>query len=272
MNNWKNRFSRGLIVLLALLFLAPYGLMGMQSLDLTVWDAKGGTTPPTQNLCSHGYQWGIDASKPFTIADATSLASIEFDIWFTSCQNGGSYNLYLNGTLIGTAANPNPQYDCSCTPNAVKWPYEVTISDAALLNSAFVLGGSNTLRVQAAGAGSFAISHYGATINYNTTLHPVIDPPSASIEAGQTVSFDASGSWSDAAPIVSYSWDFDDGTQGTGAQVDHTFENDGIYNVKLTIEDEDGMTADATAEVRVVGPVVGAVEEVVADVDQHRLL
>ena len=71
-------------------------------------------------------------------------------------------------------------------------------------------------------------------------------------EAGQQVSFDASGS-SDDSSIANYEWDLDgDGTtDATGASVAHTFDAAGSYDVELTVTDDDGATATATQTVSV---------------------
>ncbi len=56
---------------------------------------------------------------------------------------------------------------------------------------------------------------------------------------GSPVTFDGSGS-SDNVGIVSYEWDFGDGTSGTGMTPIHTYTEPGIYTVTLTVEDAAG--------------------------------
>ena len=57
----------------------------------------------------------------------------------------------------------------------------------------------------------------------------------------ESISFDASGS-SDNVGIVSYEWDFGDGTNGTGITLAHSYSDPGVYNVTLTVKDAAGNT------------------------------
>jgi len=68
------------------------------------------------------------------------------------------------------------------------------------------------------------------------------------VNTDESISFDASESYDPDGTIVSYSWDFGDGTTATGIIVSHAYEDNGSYIVTLTVTDNDGATdsADAT--------------------------
>jgi len=68
--------------------------------------------------------------------------------------------------------------------------------------------------------------------------------------AGVPVAFDASPS-SSPAGLVSYVWDFGDGTAGSGVAVQHTFAVAGTYVVRLTVTDKKGQTAWSTQRITV---------------------
>ncbi len=61
--------------------------------------------------------------------------------------------------------------------------------------------------------------------------------------------FDASGSYDIDGEIVSYEWDFGDGTSAIGDLVEHTFGEAGIYEVTLTVTDNDEAAASVTKEI-----------------------
>jgi len=73
-----------------------------------------------------------------------------------------------------------------------------------------------------------------------------------SIETGDIITFDASDSYDPDGSIVSYLWDFGDGTTATDATVNHAYAENGIYTVTLTITDNYGAIGTASA-VKTVG-------------------
>jgi PKD repeat protein len=60
------------------------------------------------------------------------------------------------------------------------------------------------------------------------------------------VAFDASESRAGSSGILTYRWDFDDGTTAAGETATHTFEQKGTYDVVLTVTDNDGRTGTST--------------------------
>ena len=84
--------------------------------------------------------------------------------------------------------------------------------------------------------------------------------------------FDASASKDPDGGIVSYDWDFGDGTKASGIEVAHTYEKPGNYTAKLVVRDEaDLPNSSASDEVAVTvnpapapaiaGPDVACVDE-----------
>jgi PKD repeat protein len=67
----------------------------------------------------------------------------------------------------------------------------------------------------------------------------------------EPVTFNASASYDPDGIIVSYEWDLGDGTNATGATVEHTYVDDGIYTVLLTVTDNNGLSDTAFANITV---------------------
>ncbi|MFZ5376121.1 MAG: PKD domain-containing protein [Patescibacteria group bacterium] len=68
------------------------------------------------------------------------------------------------------------------------------------------------------------------------------------------VSFDASASNDPDGNIVSYSWNFGDGSTGSGVTTSHTYTQAGSFTATLTVTDNDGGTANHTTSITVVDP------------------
>lgn len=88
------------------------------------------------------------------------------------------------------------------------------------------------------GALSYATSALGVTILAGLNLRP-----SATFTSSCWLlecSFDASASKDDDGGITSYTWDFGDGTTGTGRTPRHSYGLPGLYNVVLVTKDNNG--------------------------------
>ncbi|RQG99211.1 glycosyl hydrolase family 18 protein [Natrarchaeobius oligotrophus] len=74
------------------------------------------------------------------------------------------------------------------------------------------------------------------------------------VEVGDEIEFDASDS---EGEIDSYEWEFGDGETADGEAVEHTFDDEGEYEVELTVEDVDGETDTASVVVEVLEELEG---------------
>lgn len=71
-------------------------------------------------------------------------------------------------------------------------------------------------------------------------------------ETGQEITFDASPTESEN-PIEHYNWTFGDGETAQGGVVTHSYSEEGIYSVELTIEDETGITTRKVKQIYIGG-------------------
>ena len=100
------------------------------------------------------------------------------------------------------------------------------------------------------------------------TVPPANQPPVASFtatppsgEAPLMVGFDAAASTDPDGTIVSYYWNYGDGTTGSGALVNHNYTTAGDYTVILTVTDNNGSTDSATSTVPVSAPTAPPVDQ-----------
>ncbi len=93
---------------------------------------------------------------------------------------------------------------------------------------------------------------FSATFSDTVSVIPV-DAPEASftesatlVSPGTNVTFDASGSSDVDGTIVGYTWDFGDGTTGSGVTAVYAYPVSGSYTVTLTVLDNDGLSSSTS--------------------------
>jgi len=112
--------------------------------------------------------------------------------------------------------------------------------------------GSHTFYVKAKDASSNGnIGSYGScSFTVNTTAVgnlPVADPngPYTGLTL-QNIYFDGSDSYDTDGTITNYTWDFGDGTIGHNVSPTHIYNLSGVYNVTLTVKNNDNLTDSNT--------------------------
>ncbi|GEM75076.1 M4 family metallopeptidase [Vibrio sagamiensis] len=106
-------------------------------------------------------------------------------------------------------------------------------------------------------AGRYTINVFGYVGYDNAQLRASFDQPAENIPPvaaftysvnGKTVEFVSTSTDSDGH-IVSYQWDFGDGSSQTGETVSHTYSDAGSYNVTLSVTDNGGSSTEASQTV-----------------------
>jgi len=128
----------------------------------------------------------------------------------------------------------------------------------------YVAQGAHTIQIAKAGYvpySTFLILFGTGTREINAELDPLFptnDPPTAAFTfdppnplIGSYVQFNASGSSDSDGSIVSYSWNFGDGTTGSGPVIWHLFSIGGSIPVTLAVTDDDGASDSVTHAVPV---------------------
>jgi PKD repeat protein len=80
------------------------------------------------------------------------------------------------------------------------------------------------------------------------TARFTVTPPKPG-PAPASVAVDGSGSTGGQEPILSYAWDFGDGTSTTGPAAEHTYQSNGSYIVTLTVTDQAGASHQSSRSV-----------------------
>jgi PKD repeat protein len=108
---------------------------------------------------------------------------------------------------------------------------------------------------------------------------PIINlPPTAVISGpasglvGETLSLNGSDSSDSGGSIVSYAWDFGDGTTGKGITVTHSYSATGSYTVTLTVTDNGGLAGQATHVIQIhPSPTAAIPVTAAAQIDMHQV-
>ena len=130
--------------------------------------------------------------------------------------------------------------------NGVSGYYEVT------WNTSLYSEGSHTIEARATDGGGNSVPSSPVTVTIVSQPPPIASFTATPTngEAPLTVDFDATASSDPNGSIVSYNWDYDDGSIfGLGTVTSHEYTFPGSYTVTLTVTDNEGATASATTPV-----------------------
>lgn len=101
-----------------------------------------------------------------------------------------------------------------------------------------------------------------ATITINNSGNPCTNNAAPNANAGPNLSgvigaalnFNGSQSFDPDGSIVSYSWNFGDGTSGSGSNINHIYTTAGVYTATLTVTDNCSVADIDTASVNITNP------------------
>jgi heat shock protein HslJ len=165
-------------------------------------------------------------------------------IGYTGCKDlSGSYQTNYNQLSI-TNVNLGPG---TCPDATLQQQEDATIAILRSTRSYYI---ANTAMQIAGDAG---ILNYSLT---PTERPEEIQPPEAVIQVvnqapvGQAIVFDGSPS-TGQVPLVSWKWDFGDGTKASGEVVQHTYQKPGTYNAQLKVTDQRNKTGETTQQIHI---------------------
>lgn len=218
-----------------------------------VWDFGDGATGRGMTT-SHAYSAQGTYNVSLTVTDdvgaidsATTSVTIDPANQAPTANAGGPYTATLGETMVfdGTGSS-----DPDGSISAYAWDFgDGTTGTGPTPSHLYGAAGSYNVIL--------TVTDDGGLTNTDTTsvtIGEVINQPPVADAGGpysgttsSPVAFDGSGSSDPDGTIDSYSWDFGDGTSGTGVNPSHSYGTEGTYNVTLTVSDNDGvMDADST--------------------------
>jgi PKD repeat protein len=239
-----------------------------------LFDGSGSTT--TSGVIT-SYQWNFGDGGTATgmTASHTYALAGTYVVTLRVTNSIGATNTKSQSVTVGQGANPTATFVMSpaspvigqtinfnasaSTPAAGRriagysWDFgDGTSGGGQTTAHAYATAGTYTIvLVVTDDAGHYATATQSVTVsNGNPTAQIVVTPPTAT--TGTPVSFIGSGSTpAPGRTIVSYSWDFGDGSKGSGATTSHPYGSAGTYTVTLIVTDDQGKQGVATATVTI---------------------
>ncbi|WP_282133519.1 PKD domain-containing protein [Cellulophaga baltica] len=229
------------------------------------WDFGDGTTATTANP-SHTFTTAGTYNITLTVSDdgTPALSSSEVTITITvNAPANQAPTAVATSDIITGEASLAVQFtgDTSSDPDAgdvltYTWDFgDGTTATTANPSHTFTTAGTYDVTLTVTDNGTPALSSSEVTITITVTA-PANQAPTAvassdvtSGEASLAVQFTGdTSSDPDTGDILTYAWDFGDGTTATTANHSHTFTTAGTYDVTLTVTDN-GTPALSSSEV-----------------------
>lgn len=177
-----------------------------------------------------------------TISDQTGVSNSDFKITSSYIVNDEPKPNFTIPALVAPRDIVNLNASSSTDSDSKNLEYEWTISDGRTIHEkvssiSFERPGDYdiTLSVNDNEGVSNSIQELTKSIHVNAPPVPIIRATDYS--SLSKVQFDASNSYDDETDIVSYQWNFGDGSFGSGKMIEHVYQSSGDYTIILTVND-----------------------------------
>jgi PKD repeat protein len=267
---WSNNVSVSVSLDLSVSIYPTSVTMDVGQVQVFSSTVNGGTPP-------YSYKWFLNGSQ---VSGALS------DTWVFSPAIGGNYAIVLQVTDGASltrnsneaTVNVNPDLVVSISPTSATTTVNIpqvfsSIVSGGTLPYSYEWYANDTLVLGASSENmSFSPSELGTyRIYLNVTdnvglirksneawlavhSHPVADFTWSPLkpEVGQIVTFNGSSSTPDGGTLVSFVWDFGDGTTSSGVIVTHAYSSPGNYTATLNVTDSEALWDFKQQQIQVV--------------------
>ncbi|MCK4681701.1 PKD domain-containing protein, partial [Candidatus Bipolaricaulota bacterium] len=168
-----------------------------------------------------------------------------------------AFNANPSSTTVGSSISFNASASSDPDGSIVSyaWQYgDGTTGFGVTAQHAYAAVGTYTVRLTVTdndGATGTTTRQVGISAQPNQPPTAAFNANPSSTTVGSSISFNASASSDPDGWIVSYTWQFGDGTTGSGVTAQHSYAAAGTYTVRLTVTDNDGATDTTTRQVTV---------------------
>ena len=247
------------------------------TVDVAVQFDGSASTDSDGTIESYSWDFGNGTTGTGATPTATYTEAGTFNVTLTVTDDAGATNSVSTTVVIVAAANESPV----ANPGG---PYNGIVGAAVQFNGAVssdpdgtivaynwdfgngTTGTGATPATTYTEAGTFNViltvtDNVGATNSVSTTAVitvVVVNQPPVANPGGPydgsvdvAVQFDGSASSDPDGTIASYSWDFGNGTTGTGATPAATYTETGTFDVTLTVTDNIGATSSVSTTVEI---------------------
>lgn len=194
---------------------------GSYTVTLTVTDDDGGS-----DSVSHTVSVGNTAP---VISTTSSAASVEEG----------------TATTLGVAAS-----DAGGDPLTYTWDFgDGSTGTGDSVSHAWVQDGTYTVSVTVSDGGDTDTEAF--TIEVTNGAPTLVSATGSSGAEGDALAFLAAASDPGTADVLTYTWDFGDGSTDTGDSISHAYADNGTYTVSVVVTDEHGATDTETLTVTI---------------------
>ncbi len=236
---------------------------------LKAWFDAGASIDADEDgqVVSYAWNFGDGTTGTGATPQHTYMAAGNYNVVLTVIDNGGATASVTSLVVIDNPPPPtaffvtNVSFQTASFDGGGSSAYGGTIASYAWNFGDGTTGTGDTAQHTYATAGTYTVTlnvtdSVGNTGTASEDLEVQDAPPPTAVFTSTTThlsaSFDGTGSSANGGTIVSYAWNFGDGTTGTGPTPQHTYTAAGTYTVTLAVTDNSSHTDTTSAPVTVV--------------------